>query len=92
MTGDALVVDGRQPDWSIGVTLPRLAEYMVSLGCEEAINLDGGGSTEIWLNGRILNRPCYGHERLTATALAVLRRGVGVSNAPSAKLPVRTNP
>lgn len=69
-----VVVDGRQPGWSMGVTLPELAEYMAGLGCEEAINLDGGGSTELWLKGRILNRPCYGRERPTATGLAVVQK------------------
>lgn len=81
------VVDGRQPDWSIGVTLPALAEYMAGLGCDEAVNLDGGGSTELWLKGRILNRPCYGHERPTATGLAVVRqepRGNAIPNPKSA--------
>lgn len=79
------VVDGRQPDWSIGVTLPALAEYMAGLGCDEAINLDGGGSTELWLQGRILNRPCYGHERPTATGLAVVRREARGTPTPTAK-------
>jgi exopolysaccharide biosynthesis protein len=68
-----VVVDGRQPDFSDGMTLTELARYLVRLGCEEAMNLDGGGSTELWLRGRILNRPCYGHERRTATGLAVVR-------------------
>lgn len=40
-----LVVDGRQPDWSVGMTLPELAEVMIELGAVDAINLDGGGST-----------------------------------------------
>lgn len=68
-----VVVDGRQPGYSDGMTLPELAAYLVDLGCLEAINLDGGGSTELILNGRILNRPCYGHERATATGLMVVR-------------------
>ena len=84
-----VVVDGRQSDWSIGMTLPMLAEYLVSLGCDEAINLDGGGSTELWLNGRIVNRPCYGHERPTATSLVIVRPEVGATNTASLK-PVPT--
>ncbi len=39
------VVDGRQPDLSVGMTLEELAELMVSLGCEVAMNTDGGGSS-----------------------------------------------
>jgi exopolysaccharide biosynthesis protein len=40
-----LVVDGRQPGYSIGVTLPELADLMIGLGADDAINLDGGGSS-----------------------------------------------
>lgn len=87
-----VVVDGRQPDLSIGVTLPMLAQYLVELGCDEAINLDGGGSTELWLNGRILNRPCYGHERPTATSLAVVRRKSDGVHAEVVKPSVRSSP
>jgi hypothetical protein len=39
------VVDGRQPGLSVGMTLEELAELMLSLGCEEAMNTDGGGSS-----------------------------------------------
>ena len=42
-----LVVDGRQPELSIGMTLAELSEAMISLGCNSAINLDGGGSTTL---------------------------------------------
>ena len=67
-----VVVDGRQDD-SDGMTLPELATYLAKLGCDEAMNLDGGGSTELWLRGRILNHPCYGRERRTATGLVMVR-------------------
>ncbi|MBL9175597.1 MAG: phosphodiester glycosidase family protein [Verrucomicrobiales bacterium] len=70
-----VVVDGRQDD-SDGMTLPELASYLVQLGCDEAMNLDGGGSTELWLRGRILNHPCYGRERRTATGLVLVRAAV----------------
>ena len=40
-----LVVDGRREDYSVGVTLDRLATILVALGADEAINLDGGGSS-----------------------------------------------
>lgn len=78
-----VVVDGRQPGYSDGMTLAELAAYLAELGCLEAINLDGGGSTELILNGRILNRPCYGHERATATGLMVLRTPGSPANPPS---------
>jgi len=51
-----LVVDGRQAD-SRGVDLKELAIIMDDLGCEEAINLDGGGSSALVVNGRLLNKP-----------------------------------
>jgi hypothetical protein len=43
------VVDGRQPKLSVGMTLEELADFMLSLGCTEAMNSDGGGSTEMAL-------------------------------------------
>jgi hypothetical protein len=39
------VIDGRQPEHSIGMTLPELADLMIGLGAIDAINLDGGGSS-----------------------------------------------
>ncbi len=67
-------VDGRQPGLSIGMSVPELANFMAKLGCTEAMNLDGGGSAELWLKGRIMNRPCFGRERHTATALVLLEK------------------
>jgi exopolysaccharide biosynthesis protein len=68
-----IVVDGRQAGLSVGMTLAELSEFLVELGCQEAINLDGGGSTELILDGQVLNSPCYGRERATATSLLVIR-------------------
>ena len=58
-----LIVDGRQPGYSEGISLQSLQQIFVSLGAQTAINLDGGGSTELWFQGEILNRPAGGHER-----------------------------
>ena len=58
-----IVVDGRQPGYSDGISLQSLQELFVSLGASNAINLDGGGSTEIWFQGVILNEPAGGTER-----------------------------
>lgn len=69
-----VTVDGRQPGWSDGMTLTELASYLHRLGCAEAINLDGGGSTELWLRGSVVNRPCYGYERRAATGLVLVQR------------------
>lgn len=51
-----VVVDGRQPV-SRGVDLEQLAALMVGIGAEEALNLDGGGSSSLYVNGQLLNRP-----------------------------------
>ena len=49
-----VTVDGRK-EGSSGVTLNELANLMKELGCYEAINLDGGSSTVMFVNGTILN-------------------------------------
>ncbi|MDF3033772.1 MAG: hypothetical protein K0R76_726 [Alphaproteobacteria bacterium] len=41
---------------AVGLTLPELAALMKGLGCESAINLDGGGSSSLFLNGQVMNR------------------------------------
>jgi hypothetical protein len=66
-------VDGRQKI-SAGMTFPELATYMAQLGCEEAINLDGGGSATIWVYGHVMNSPSEGRERPAANALVILRK------------------
>ncbi len=58
-----IVADGRQDGYSIGMTLPELQELFVRYGAHTAMNLDGGGSTELWLCGEIINRPSGGEER-----------------------------
>lgn len=67
-----VVVDGRQSRLSVGMTFPELAQLMVNLGMTEALNLDGGGSSEMWLNGQVMNSPSDGRERPVANALVVL--------------------
>jgi exopolysaccharide biosynthesis protein len=39
-----------------GLTIIELAELMQKLGCDTALNLDGGGSSSLWVNGKIVNR------------------------------------
>ena len=58
-----LIIDGRQPGYSEGISLQTLQSMFVNLGVQTAINLDGGGSTELWFQGEILNQPAGGHER-----------------------------
>ncbi|MGX6959700.1 MAG: phosphodiester glycosidase family protein [Rickettsia endosymbiont of Pentastiridius leporinus] len=42
-------------DQTIGLTNTELADYMLNLGCESAINLDGGGSSTLFINGKVVN-------------------------------------
>ncbi len=54
-----VVSDGRT-DESEGLSLLELAEFMQSLGVKEAYNLDGGGSSTMYFNGRVINNPTSG--------------------------------
>lgn len=52
-----VTVDGRQEPYSAGMTLPELAGFLQTIGAERALNLDGGGSTTMVVEDRIVNRP-----------------------------------
>lgn len=52
-----VVIDGRMPDLSIGMTMVELAHFMHTLGCTSALNLDGGGSSTLYLDGKVVNTP-----------------------------------
>ena len=56
------------------MTLQELAAYMIKLGCQTAINLDGGGSATFWVYGNVMNSPCYGYERPMANALVLVQK------------------
>ncbi len=64
-----VVVDGRDTGYSTGVTMTGLAEIMASLGATTAYNLDGGGSSEMWFDGEVVNQPSNGGERATSDIL-----------------------
>jgi len=81
--GFLVEVDGRQSNLSVGMTFPELAAYMVSLGCTEAVNLDGGGSATMWVCGQVVNSPSEGRERPGANALVLVRRPNASTNAPT---------
>jgi hypothetical protein len=53
----AVACDGRRSNVDGGLAMTELAEVMVGLGAESAINLDGGGSTTLVHRGHLLNRP-----------------------------------
>ena len=67
-------VDGRQKNLSVGMMLEELSAYLIKLGCDQAMNLDGGGSATLWCNGQVRNSPCDGQERPIANSLIVVRR------------------
>ena len=62
-----VAVDGREGA-SVGLTLKELSWFMKSIGCINAMNLDGGGSTVMYVNGRVVNMP-------------KLKGGIALSNA-----------
>jgi len=68
-----VVIDGRQPGWSMGATLRDLMNVFFEYGAENAANLDGGSSTEMIYQGKIMNKlwNIYG-ERYIPTAFVVL--------------------
>ena len=68
-----VVVDGRQSGYSVGMTLVQLANRMKKLGAVDALNLDGGGSSTMWIRGKgVVNRPSDGSERSVTSAVLVL--------------------
>ena len=76
-----VTVDGRQPGYSEGMTLSELASFMRELGCMQALNLDGGGSTTMVVRGHVVNRPSDASgERAVANAVLL------VSNAPPGRI------
>ena len=67
-----VAVDGREGA-SVGMTLRELAGFLQSVGCINAMNLDGGGSTVMYVNGKVVNMPA-------------VRGGIALSNALTVEL------
>lgn len=69
-------VDGRQPGVSVGMSLQELADYLLSLGAVNAMNLDGGGSTTMFLDGKVVNTPSdpTGERKIGDAILVTLRK------------------
>ena len=71
-----LTVDGRQPGISVGMSLDMLANLLLEFGANEAINLDGGGSTTMVVRDKVVNRPSDPTgERPVSDAILVLQKG-----------------
>jgi hypothetical protein len=69
-----VVVDGRRPPYSDGMSLPELTWLFRRIGATDAINLDGGGSTALLIGDRLVNRPTDAEgERPVGNALALAR-------------------
>ena len=69
-----MVVDGRNGMHSSGATISELTDIMRGQGLIYALNLDGGGSTEIMIDGKIWNIPSDGYERRISYALGAVPR------------------
>jgi exopolysaccharide biosynthesis protein len=72
-----LTVDGRRPGVSLGMTGEDLTAEMQRLGCWDAINLDGGGSTTLVMRDpdsgeyKVINQPSDGRERPVANVVGI---------------------
>jgi exopolysaccharide biosynthesis protein len=76
-----MVIDGRNLDYSIGATLAEAANWMADLGCWNALNLDGGGSSTLVLKDPdsgewiVINEPsgppARGEERAVANQIGI---------------------
>ena len=67
-----LVIDGRQPGYSVGATLRDIQNIMYEEGAVIAANLDGGSSSTLYYNGKVINKPAdLLGERMIPTAFVV---------------------
>ncbi|CAN5284852.1 hypothetical protein BH11PLA2_BH11PLA2_10270 [soil metagenome] len=67
-----IVVEGRSPKTAIGMNYVELAKLATELTCTDALNLDGGGSSTLWADGKVLNTPSDGSVRNVANALMLV--------------------
>lgn len=81
-----IIIDGRQPGFSDGITFAEGARYLQDIGMEDAINIDGGGSTTCFVKPlgddktTLVNQPSDGFEREVGNALFI------ISSAPKGEL------
>ena len=72
-----VTVDGRNPALSLGMSFTELQRLSQRLGLRSVLNLDGGGSTTMWVDGRIVNHPSdAAGPRKVSDAILVVPRGV----------------
>ena len=65
-----VTVDGREK-YSTGMTLYELASFMKEIGCYNAMNLDGGGSSQMYINGKVVNNPASKGGYAVSNALTI---------------------
>jgi peptidoglycan hydrolase-like protein with peptidoglycan-binding domain len=68
-----IVIDGRWSNISLGMTAEQQAELGHKFGCAELANFDGGGSSQIMIGDKIINRPSDGRERSIISAIVAYR-------------------
>ena len=77
------VVDGRSTA-SAGLTLPELRDYLyTNASVRNAFNLDGGGSSTMWITGGVMNVPSDGTQRAVADAVAIVAPLPAIPAAPA---------
>ncbi|EMG33671.1 phosphodiester glycosidase family protein [Streptococcus oralis] len=64
-----IVSDGRTSE-SKGLSLYQMAEVMKSYGVKTAYNLDGGGSSTLYFNGQVINKPTTGGSKISERAVS----------------------
>lgn len=69
-----LVVQGRMPGTAEGATLTQAARMLKEIGCREALNLDGGGSSCMLVNGRVTIRPSDKEGQRAVPAVFLIRK------------------
>ena len=66
-----MVVDGRQNNYSTGMTMYEVAQVMIELGAKHVMNLDGGASSTFFANGEVHNRPSGGDLRKVLNSVLI---------------------
>ncbi len=79
-----VVVDGRREGVSDGMSHAELAREMISWGCSDAMNLDGGASAMLWIHGEIKNQPSENRERPNANSLFIMEKKRWLGWSPAA--------
>ncbi len=69
-----IVIDGRQNNYSAGATTGQVASILKALGAYDGVNLDGGGSSAMVVNGNIVNKPSDRPERTVANGYMVVTK------------------